>query len=238
MVGQNLSLKLEVQGDNQLNEVHSSRTVNWTTPNKRYSFALRNRSIGAGCLSNLTLLLVDLFFDGCDVIPQQECFPQGLLCGGVEVLLGVPGAGCVRWKRAERVVHVTIRVLDDSEHLFLVLGLNFEPELIESVCDIDRFLLFVLVILHKAAVLIEQVIQYEVKLAFGSVFDFVRRCVALNAVQFQDTVGNGYLVWIKVSALLALHHLAAKLHRVGNGRRLVPHVDGGDDGVTEERDHR
>ena len=39
MVGQNLSLKLEIQGDNQLNEVHSSRTVNWTTPNKRYSFA-------------------------------------------------------------------------------------------------------------------------------------------------------------------------------------------------------
>ena len=33
----NLSLKLEIQGDNQLNEVHSSCTVNWATPNKRYS---------------------------------------------------------------------------------------------------------------------------------------------------------------------------------------------------------
>ena len=38
VVGKNLSLKLEIQEDNQLNEVHSSCTVNWTTPNKRYSF--------------------------------------------------------------------------------------------------------------------------------------------------------------------------------------------------------
>ncbi|KAL5515925.1 hypothetical protein EMCRGX_G001170 [Ephydatia muelleri] len=40
VVGQNLSLKLEVQGDNQLNEVHSSRTVNWTTPNKSCEISL------------------------------------------------------------------------------------------------------------------------------------------------------------------------------------------------------
>eukprot|EP00731_Ephydatia_muelleri_P001021 Em0001g1021a len=40
VVGQNLSLKLEIQGDNQLNEVHSSRTVNWTTPNKRCEISL------------------------------------------------------------------------------------------------------------------------------------------------------------------------------------------------------
>ena len=35
MVGQNLSLKLEVQGDNEFNEVHSSRGINWITPKKR-----------------------------------------------------------------------------------------------------------------------------------------------------------------------------------------------------------
>ena len=35
MVGQNLSLKLELQGDNSVSEVHANRDIQWTTPSKR-----------------------------------------------------------------------------------------------------------------------------------------------------------------------------------------------------------
>ena len=35
MVEQNLHMMLEIKGDNQLCEVYTSRSVNWTTPNKR-----------------------------------------------------------------------------------------------------------------------------------------------------------------------------------------------------------
>ena len=34
VVGQNLSLKLEAQGENTITAVHANRTVNWTTANK------------------------------------------------------------------------------------------------------------------------------------------------------------------------------------------------------------
>ena len=34
VVGQNLSLKLEAQGENTIIAVHANRTVNWTTANK------------------------------------------------------------------------------------------------------------------------------------------------------------------------------------------------------------
>ena len=37
MMGQNISLKLEVGGDNTITTAHANRTVNWTTPNKRYA---------------------------------------------------------------------------------------------------------------------------------------------------------------------------------------------------------
>ena len=36
VVGQNLSLKLEVEGENSLSEVHTNREVKWTAQNKRY----------------------------------------------------------------------------------------------------------------------------------------------------------------------------------------------------------
>ena len=35
VVGQNLSLKLELQGGNSVSEVHDDRAINWTTPNKK-----------------------------------------------------------------------------------------------------------------------------------------------------------------------------------------------------------
>ena len=35
VMGQNLSLKLEVIGDNTMKAVHANRTINWTEPNKR-----------------------------------------------------------------------------------------------------------------------------------------------------------------------------------------------------------
>ena len=35
VMGQNISLKLEVGGDNTITTAHANRTVNWTTPNER-----------------------------------------------------------------------------------------------------------------------------------------------------------------------------------------------------------
>ncbi len=40
MVGQNLSLKLELQGGNSVAEVHANRAINWTTPNKTCDIAM------------------------------------------------------------------------------------------------------------------------------------------------------------------------------------------------------
>ena len=40
MFGQNLSLELDILGENQLYYVHSSRKGNWTSVNKRYSFVM------------------------------------------------------------------------------------------------------------------------------------------------------------------------------------------------------
>ncbi len=34
MMGQNLSLKLELQGDNSVAEVHANRAINWISPKK------------------------------------------------------------------------------------------------------------------------------------------------------------------------------------------------------------
>ena len=38
VMGQNLSLKLEVVGENSITAAHANRTINWTTPNKRYPY--------------------------------------------------------------------------------------------------------------------------------------------------------------------------------------------------------
>ncbi len=40
VVGQNLSLKLELQGGNSVTEVHANRDINWTTPNKTCDIAM------------------------------------------------------------------------------------------------------------------------------------------------------------------------------------------------------
>ncbi len=34
MVGQNISLKLELQGDNSVTKVHANRAINWISPKK------------------------------------------------------------------------------------------------------------------------------------------------------------------------------------------------------------
>jgi hypothetical protein len=36
-MGQNLSLKMEVVGDNTMKAVHANRAINWIEPNKRYN---------------------------------------------------------------------------------------------------------------------------------------------------------------------------------------------------------
>ncbi len=40
VVGQNLSLKLELQGGNSVAEVHANRAINWTTPDKTCDIAM------------------------------------------------------------------------------------------------------------------------------------------------------------------------------------------------------
>ena len=40
VVGQNLSLKLELQGGNSVTEVHANRAINWTIPNKTCDIAM------------------------------------------------------------------------------------------------------------------------------------------------------------------------------------------------------